>query len=466
MSLVPELRQYEVETIYKSICSVLMALLQQGRPAPVAAEDRFPQPPGRRPTRLFMITPYAQAYQRVEDAVREVFEGPPDFFEIVLARDFMNESQLLENIRSHIDAADGFVVEISDLNPNVLLELGAVLIKKDPARPAILLRASDGKEVPADIRGELCVTYQSLADSAQEIAADIRQSIESNGRTTLSGVRALLGKQSCKVLTSGLMTRAKCRAQPGGSRPRPEILSHDRAVPGCDPGRGGPNRRRPRRADGQVCPGPIGEVHRPGGRPGRMIPCDMYFGSPEDVGHGHEDLVVLEPGCWGRIEVECRDTDQALYCPQCADVATFVNIGIAQCPACGHANQVRLPSVSDLDGLSCQKCRRALSCQEAAVRVYSLGTYEERKHGQSEGLHYCSRDYFTNYLEEVSIAKNALDRVASTSRRMFGLLPPKPKKAMFIRRSRSRTKSRARDPDLPRALPACLLQFLDLPRSQ
>jgi HSP90 family molecular chaperone len=214
MSLVPELRQYEVETIYKSICSVLMTLLQQGRPDRADDEGGGPRPHGHRPTRLFLITPYAAAYQKIEAAVREVFESPPYFFEIVLARDFMNESQLLENIRSHIEAADGFIAEISELNPNVLLELGAVLVKKDHGRPAILLRATDGKEIPADIRGELCVPYGSLAAAAEAIVDDIRRAIESNGRTTLSGVRALLDRQTCKVLTAGLLRRPQFRLSP------------------------------------------------------------------------------------------------------------------------------------------------------------------------------------------------------------------------------------------------------------
>jgi hypothetical protein len=130
--------------------------------------------------------------------------------------------------------------------------------------------------------------------------------------------------------------------------------------------------------------------------------------------------------------VECRETDQIVHCRRCDEVATFANLGTVLCPACGHENLVRLPSVSDLDSIACEKCRTGLSGLRSSVRVYPLGAYLEKKNGEPEGLHYCGLNHFNGYYSEVSIAQTALDRVASTSRRMFGLLPPKPKKAMFV----------------------------------
>jgi hypothetical protein len=124
---------------------------------------------------------------------------------------------------------------------------------------------------------------------------------------------------------------------------------------------------------------------------------------------------------------------QSLYCSRCAEVATFVNMGIVQCPCCNHTNLVRLPSISDSSRLDCEKCRGLVTAREPSVRIYPLGRFEEEK-GHDEGLRYCGLDYFNGYLAEVSIAKTALERVADSSRRMFGLLPPKPKKAMFVRR--------------------------------
>jgi len=205
MSIMPQLGRTEVQAIYNSICSVLMTLLEQSRP---------PQPPPVaehcRPTRLFMITPYAEAYRGVEEAVRDVFEGPPYFFEVVLARDFMHESQLLEDIRAHIDAADGFIAEITDLNPNVMLELGAVLIKKDQSRPAFLLRATDAQPIPADLRAELYIPYGSPTDEPAKVAAAIRKLIEQNGKPTHRDVLSLLRSRTCKALSKRLLARIRC----------------------------------------------------------------------------------------------------------------------------------------------------------------------------------------------------------------------------------------------------------------
>ena len=67
MSLVPQLKDAEVREMYGSLCSVLTALVDKSLPPPEPLECR--------PTRLFMITPYAKDYENVEQAVRDVFEG-------------------------------------------------------------------------------------------------------------------------------------------------------------------------------------------------------------------------------------------------------------------------------------------------------------------------------------------------------------------------------------------------------
>jgi HSP90 family molecular chaperone len=206
MSSMPQIGRAEVQAIYSSICTVLTKLLEQSKPpAPLPPEEV-----ACRPTRLFMITPYAESYRRVEDAVREVFESPPYFFQVVLARDFMHESHLLEDIRAHINAADGFVADITGLNPNVMLELGAVLVNRDRGRPVLLLRGNTDERMPANIAGQLAVSYEAASDSTAQIAGRVRAMVEPNGQPTHRDIVALLQRQTCKALTKRLLALTRC----------------------------------------------------------------------------------------------------------------------------------------------------------------------------------------------------------------------------------------------------------------
>jgi molecular chaperone HtpG len=211
MSAAPELKKNEIQLVYNSITSVLMSLLKQER----IEEFSSATPESSmvcKPTRLFMITPFAEKYSSVEAAVRDVFESAPYFFELVLARDFMYENKLLPNIRAHIDAADGFIAEITELNENVMLELGAVLIKNEANRPVFSLRGSSApKEVPADIRETLFIPYDGFDSKPERIADQIRGFIERNGQPHHRDIIELIRKRTCLALTRAVL--AKCRLE-------------------------------------------------------------------------------------------------------------------------------------------------------------------------------------------------------------------------------------------------------------
>ncbi len=207
LSVAPNLQRVEIQAIYDSLCRVLRAMVEQTRPEPTPSRD-----PCRR-TRLFMITPFAKEYEVVESAVRDVFENPPYFFEVVLARDFNYEFTMLDNLRTHMTEADGFVAEISDLNPNVLIELGAAVLGHDRSRPVIVLRGSEAKKkMPADIKGVLYINYRSGSEP-KAIAAEIRQMIAAKGETTNMGIVGLVERQVCKALTETLLTSDLCRCR-------------------------------------------------------------------------------------------------------------------------------------------------------------------------------------------------------------------------------------------------------------
>ncbi|MEH2306657.1 heat shock protein Hsp90 family protein [Nostoc sp.] len=154
---------------------------------------------------IFMITPFSDEYKPLEEAVRLVFERSPYCFEVQLARDYTYKSGLLENVREHMLRAHGFIAEISDLNPNVMFELGAVMLPDD-SRPIFSLRSQDArKDVPADLKEKLFVPYSSIADPVETLEMAIRNAFERDGRIVHDGINALLGQRQKRFLSRTLL---------------------------------------------------------------------------------------------------------------------------------------------------------------------------------------------------------------------------------------------------------------------
>jgi hypothetical protein len=149
--------------------------------------------------------PFSKEYENVEQAIKMVLCGKPFFFNVVLARDVMFESKLLESIRTHMHRAQGFVADITDLNPNVMFEVGAALIA-GAGRPVFSLRGAGAKDpVPADLRAELFISYGSAIDDPVDIAAAIRKALLPGGKVHHRELRNLLDKRKKRALTAAFL---------------------------------------------------------------------------------------------------------------------------------------------------------------------------------------------------------------------------------------------------------------------
>lgn len=180
--------------------------LEQSRENTINLQEQFSKLESPKPPHIliFMITPFSEEYIKVELAVRHVFELPPYFFEVRLARDYTHSSGLLDNVRKHMSRAHGFIAEVSDLNANVMFELGAAMIFGDQ-RPVFTLRNEDAKPIPADFRENLYVPYGSLTDSGEEIEKRIRSSFERDGRPTHDGILSLIKQRRQRFLSRTIL---------------------------------------------------------------------------------------------------------------------------------------------------------------------------------------------------------------------------------------------------------------------
>jgi hypothetical protein len=156
-------------------------------------------------TVILMITGSGDQYRTLEQAVRRVFECPPYYFEVRLTSDYTYKSERLENIREHIKRAHGFVVEISELNPNIMFELGAVAIS-DRNRPILPLRSQAATaEVIASFSSQIQITYSSLDRSVEQLASEIHQAFERDGRIVHEGINALISHRQKRYLSRTLL---------------------------------------------------------------------------------------------------------------------------------------------------------------------------------------------------------------------------------------------------------------------
>jgi len=101
-----------------------------------------------------------QIFSKVEEAIERLNRTSTSKYNIRVARADLSKplsiTSLEDHLKNHIDNCDFAIAEISQLNPNVMFELGyAVGIDK----PVIIL-VQKGTEVPADFSGRLYFEYQ------------------------------------------------------------------------------------------------------------------------------------------------------------------------------------------------------------------------------------------------------------------------------------------------------------------
>lgn len=154
---------------------------------------------------ILMLTGSGNQYRTLEQAVRRVFECSPYYFEVRLTSDYTYKSTQLENIREHIKRAQGFIVEISELNPNIMFELGAVTLS-DRNRPIFPLRSQNATaEVTASFSNQIHITYSSLNQSVEQLASEIRHAFERDGRIVHEGINALISHRQKRFLSRTLL---------------------------------------------------------------------------------------------------------------------------------------------------------------------------------------------------------------------------------------------------------------------
>lgn len=155
---------------------------------------------------MFMITPFADEYRSVELAVRRVFEQAPFCFEVCLARDKYNADTLVENVKSHIAAVQCFIAEISDLNPNVMMEVGGILMSGDKRPVFALWDTHSTLRKPADFGDRLTFSYSGRSSSPDELVNEITSHLIEGGRIKNARIEELIRRRKELYLSHTLLS--------------------------------------------------------------------------------------------------------------------------------------------------------------------------------------------------------------------------------------------------------------------
>ena len=157
------------------------------------------------------MMPFGPGYDVLEAALRQVFEDDPYNFQVILARDRTIRRDLFENVKAHMQMVHGFVADVSELNPNVMLELGITEVDAG-RRPVVILRRQASADLPADLRGLLYIEYELPTASEPAGIGPLADLLREKLRT-IEAVDALRQHRTARYLSTTYVKKHLSRIQ-------------------------------------------------------------------------------------------------------------------------------------------------------------------------------------------------------------------------------------------------------------
>ncbi len=106
-------------------------------------------------------------------ALEQVLEDEPFFWNVIRADEQVTDARLWKSVEQQMSRAHCFIAEVTNHNPNVMIEIGRMEVFK---RPLLLLKQKDSQELPADIRERLYVEYADN-ESGEKLVESLREQI-------------------------------------------------------------------------------------------------------------------------------------------------------------------------------------------------------------------------------------------------------------------------------------------------
>lgn len=147
----------------------------------------------------FVALPFRPEYDVVIEALRDVLEAPPYFWQVETAARHFFANDIPNNVSNWIARAHCYAADISDGNDNVMMELGYIYWGFSK-RPLLVLQRSGAHNPLADLGGYIRIEYpwDENKPDRQQIAKSLREQI-----SKLESIKKLKGNR--KYLSSRLM---------------------------------------------------------------------------------------------------------------------------------------------------------------------------------------------------------------------------------------------------------------------
>jgi molecular chaperone HtpG len=96
-------------------------------------------------------------------ALREALELKPYHWQVVRADERYFEDIIQNNIRVWMDRVQVYIADVSDENPNVMMELGYMLWTRETGQPLVVLKRSDTNPTISDLAGFIYTVYPAVS---------------------------------------------------------------------------------------------------------------------------------------------------------------------------------------------------------------------------------------------------------------------------------------------------------------
>ena len=113
-------------------------------------------------------------------AVREALELDPYYWQVVRADERIFEDIIQNNVGAWMKRVQAYIADVSDENPNVMMELGYMLWAKQPGQPLLVLKRTGTKRTTiSDLAGFIYTDYPAVGGgdryAIQHIVDDLRK---------------------------------------------------------------------------------------------------------------------------------------------------------------------------------------------------------------------------------------------------------------------------------------------------
>jgi molecular chaperone HtpG len=109
-------------------------------------------------------------------ALRKVLEQHPYYWQVGRADDWMHAGTIYENVAAWMQRARAYVADISDLNPNVMMELGYMYWARKDNQPLFVLQREGTDQHLSDLSGLIRISYPAITGrhAVEDIADALR----------------------------------------------------------------------------------------------------------------------------------------------------------------------------------------------------------------------------------------------------------------------------------------------------